>query len=304
MAKFCHACGNALVEGSQFCNKCGAKVMNAQQPVQQQPVQQPVYQQPVQQPVYRQPIYQQPQPKQSSNGALIVCLTMLGVAMIIAGAFIIPGRIKEAKRPDFPASDEILNEEIDWEPVNESEVMQELVDAGFSVNEGDISVNTDTGVSETVYVESPYSTYDRPTYEEFNWYLSDVKFNGVPVDADVLEEAAEREGGWKALIIMYPQESLDKQEYYLLNVSVENIDTIYANIWFDWYLYFMHNSEYYDQTDIEDTCFECMNYGFGYYAQSPMFLDFPVFYEYGGTQYAVGSLLTVDGDSCDVVMMR
>jgi ABC-type multidrug transport system permease subunit len=57
---FCQQCGAQIDDKALFCNNCGTRTNNVQQPVQQQPVQQPVYQQPMQQPYVQQPVQQQP----------------------------------------------------------------------------------------------------------------------------------------------------------------------------------------------------------------------------------------------------
>ena len=77
---FCQQCGAQIDDKALFCNNCGTRTNNVQQPVQQQPVQQPVYQQPMQQP------YVQAQPKKKVNGKLIA---IIGGAVAVVAAIVV-----------------------------------------------------------------------------------------------------------------------------------------------------------------------------------------------------------------------
>lgn len=151
-----------------------------------------------------------------------------------------------------------------------------------------------------------YSTDERPDAEDFDWYTSDVVFNGMPLDAEPFDSLGAAVGNWKGMIMYFLDEKLENVAIEMLNV---NIDGGESEVYFiaDWYsMNWIEDGEeeYGLESDIDDTTF------IGTWSDGQLFVTVPEeitienFYMKDGMQYALGTINTSGGYSGVVALCR
>lgn len=161
---------------------------------------------------------------------------------------------------------------------------------------GSIPTPEETGAS--------LSTEERPDLEDFLWYTEDVAYDGVPSDADIIDNIGSLTGGWKAIIIYDPNNEYDAGAMEFLNVALAGTAES-LSLTLDWYQIFWANEgESFDETDMEDSVFSGKWENGGLWASGAGTIRLTQFYEQNGKQYAVGTMDTPDGIPALVALVR
>ncbi len=148
------------------------------------------------------------------------------------------------------------------------------------------------------------SAGERPDLEDFLWYIDEVVYDGVPYDANIIDDIGPLNGGWKALIIYDPDNEYDSSAMEFLNIAIEGTAES-LSLTLDWYQIFWANeSEFFDETDMEDSVFFGMWENGGLWASGAGTIHLTQFYELNGKQYAVGTMDTPDGTPALVALVR
>jgi hypothetical protein len=148
------------------------------------------------------------------------------------------------------------------------------------------------------------STEQRPDWEDFNWYIEDVVYDGVPSDANIIDNIGPLTGSWKALIIYDPDNEYDAGAMEFLNVALAGTAES-LSLTLDWYQIIWANAgEIYDETDMEDSVFSGKWESGGLWASGAGTIRLTQFYEQNGKQYAVGTMDTPDGIPALVALVR
>ena len=146
------------------------------------------------------------------------------------------------------------------------------------------------------------STTQRPSIEDFRWYLDDVEKNGVPKGVTRETDFNNLAANWKCLFIYDPEGKDTGRLYDFLTFTLSGAEGNGAVI-LDWSHMFAGDEDI-DATQMEDTVLN-MNWKNGtLYGYGPMNLSIKQFYSYNGAQYAIGTLTLPDGTEGLVAMTR
>ena len=148
------------------------------------------------------------------------------------------------------------------------------------------------------------STEERPDLQDFLWYTEDVAYDGVPSDANIIDNIDPLTGSWKALIIYDPNNEYDAGAMEFLNVALTGTtESLTLNL--DWYQIFWANEgESFDETDMKDSVFRGKWEKGGLWASGAGTIRLTQFYELNEKQYAVGTMDTPDGIPALVALVR
>lgn len=148
------------------------------------------------------------------------------------------------------------------------------------------------------------STEKRPDLEDFLWYTEDVAYDGVPSDANIIDNIDPLTGGWKAIIIYDPNDEYDAGAMEFLNIALAGTAES-LSLTLDWYQIFWANEgERFDETDMEDGVFSGKWENGGLWASGAGTIRLTQFYEQSGKQYAIGTMDTPDGIPALVALVR
>ena len=148
------------------------------------------------------------------------------------------------------------------------------------------------------------STEKRPDLEDFLWYTEDVAYDGVPSDANIIDNIDPLTGGWKAIIIYDPNDEYDAGAMEFLNIAFAGTAES-LSLTLDWYQIFWANEgERFDETDMEDGVFSGKWENGGLWASGAGTIRLTQFYEKNGKQYAIGTMDTPDGIPALVALVR
>lgn len=148
------------------------------------------------------------------------------------------------------------------------------------------------------------STEKRPDLEDFLWYTEDVAYDGVPSDANIIDNIDPLTGGWKAIIIYDPNDEYDAGAMEFLNIALAGTAES-LSLTLDWYQIFWANEgESFDETDMEDGVFSGKWENGGLWASGAGTIRLTQFYEKNGKQYAIGTMDTPDGIPALVALVR
>ena len=152
--------------------------------------------------------------------------------------------------------------------------------------------------------EASLSTEKRPDLGDFLWYTEDVAYDGVPSDANIIDNMGLLTGSWKALIIYDPNNEYDASAMEFLNIALAgNAENLSLTL--DWYQIFWANEgESFDETDMEDGVFNGKWENGGLWASGAGTIHLTQFYELNEKQYAVGKMDTPDGTPALVALVR
>lgn len=219
---------------------------------------------------------------------LIAALIAANVIMLVVGILTIPPNLWSAaeKEPQVPRAEPTA-------PVTPSPEEE----APPATTESDsILASEGTGMS--------LSTEERPDLEDFLWYTEDVAYDGVPSDANIIDNIDPLTGSWKALIIYDPNNEYDAGAMEFLNVALAGTAES-LSLTLDWYQIFWANEgENFDETDMEDSVFLGKWEKGGLWASGAGTIHLTQFYELNGKQYAVGTMDTPDGTPALVALVR
>ena len=219
---------------------------------------------------------------------LIVALIAANVIMLVVGVFTIPPNLLsvDAKGTPAPGTEQTV-------PITPSPEEQTTP---ATTESGGVPSPEETGAS--------LSTEKRPDLEDFLWYTEDVAYDGVPSDANIIDNIDPLTGGWKAIIIYDPNDEYDAGAMEFLNIALagtaENL-----SLTLDWYqIFWASEGESFDETDMEDTVFNGKWENGGLWASGAGTIRLTQFYEKNGIQYAVGTMDTPDGIPALVALVR
>ena len=219
---------------------------------------------------------------------LIAALIAANVIMLVVGILTLPPNLRSAdgKGPPAPGTEQTA-------PVTP---LQEEQPPPETVESGDIPAPEETGGS--------LSTEERPDLEDFLWYTEDVAYNGVPADANIIDNIGPLTGSWKALILYDPDNEYDAGAMEFLNIALAGTAES-LSLTLDWYQIFWTNEgESFDETDMEDSVFSGKWESGGLWASGAGTIRLTQFYEQSGKQYAVGTMDTPDGTPALVALAR
>ena len=219
---------------------------------------------------------------------LIAVLIAANLLMLAIGILTIPPNLPSAagKEPPAPRIEQTA-------PATPSPEEQTPPAATES---GSIPAPEETGVN--------LSTEERPDLGDFLWYTEDVAYDGVPSDANIIDNISPLTGSWKALIIYDPNNEYDAGAMEFLNVALAGAAES-LSLTLDWYQIFWANEgESFDETEMEDTVFRGKWENGGLWASGAGTIHLTQFYELNGKQYAVGTMDTPDGIPALVALVR
>lgn len=219
---------------------------------------------------------------------LIAALIAANVIMLVVGILTIPPNLRSADGKGPPA--------LGTEQTAPVTPLQEEQPPPETVESGDIPAPEETGGS--------LSTEERPDLEGFLWYTEDVAYNGVPADANIIDNIGPLTGSWKALILYDPDNEYDAGAMEFLNIALAGTAES-LSLTLDWYQIFWANEgESFDETDMEDSVFLGKWEKGGLWASGAGTIHLTQFYELNGKQYAVGTMDTPDGTPALVALVR
>ena len=219
---------------------------------------------------------------------LIAALIAANVIMLVVGILTIPPNLRSADGKGPPALG--TEQTAPFTPLQEEQPPPETVESG------DIPAPEETGGS--------LSTEERPDLEDFLWYTEDVAYNGVPADANIIDDISSLTGSWKALIVYDPDNEYDAGAMEFLNIALAGTAES-LSLTLDWYQIFWTNEgESFDETDMEDSVFSGKWESGGLWASGAGTIRLTQFYEQSGKQYAVGTMDTPDGTPALVALAR
>ena len=219
---------------------------------------------------------------------LIAALIAANVIMLVVGVFTIPPNLRSTAVKKSPAPRA--------EQTSPATPSPEEQTPPAATESGSIPAPEVTGVS--------LSTEERPDLEDFLWYTEDVVYDGVPSDANIIDNIDPLTGSWKALIIYDPNNEYDAGAMEFLNVALAGTAES-LSLTLDWYQIFWANEgESFDETDMEDSVFLGKWEKGGLWASGAGTIHLTQFYELNGKQYAVGTMDTPDGTPALVALVR
>lgn len=222
------------------------------------------------------------------NKILAAILIAANVIMLVIGILTIPPNLRSADRKEPPAPGTEQTKPVTLSPKEET--------PPAATESGSIPAPEVTGVS--------LSTAERPNLEDFLWYTEDVAYDGVPSDANIIDNIGPLTGSWEALIIYDPNNEYDAGAMEFLNVALAGTAES-LSLTLDWYQIFWANEgESFDETDMEDSVFSGKWESGGLWASGAGTIRLTQFYEQNGKQYAVGTMDTPDGIPALVAMVR
>ena len=220
--------------------------------------------------------------------AMTAVLIAANLLMLVIGILTIPPNLRSAAVKESPAPR--------TEQTAPATPSPEEQTPPAATESGSISAPEVTGVS--------LSTEERPDLEDFLWYTEDVVYDGVPSDANIIDNIGPLTGSWKALIIYDPNNEYDAGAMEFLNVALAGAAES-LSLTLDWYQIFWANEgESFDETDMEDGVFNGKWENGGLWASGAGTIRLTQFYEQSGKQYAIGTMDTPDGIPALVALVR
>ena len=219
---------------------------------------------------------------------LIAALIAANVIMLVVGVLTIPPNLPSAAVKEAPVPG--TEQTVLVTPASEKETPPAATESGS------IPAPEVTGVS--------LSTEERPDLEDFLWYTEDVVYDGVPSDANIIDNIDPLTGSWKALIIYDPNNEYDAGAMEFLNIALAGAAES-LSLTLDWHQIFWANEgESFDETDMEDGVFNGKWENGGLWASGAGTIRLTQFYEQSGKQYAIGTMDTPDGIPALVALVR
>ena len=157
------------------------------------------------------------------NKILPAILIVANIFMLMIGIITIPPNLRSGattKKPPVTKAEQTVPatppQEEEFPPVateSGSVVKPEETDSSLSIEEKD----TNLSMEETY---ASLSTEKRPDLADFLWYTEEVAYDGLPSDANIIDNIGSLTGSWKALIIYDPNNEYDAGAMEFLNVSL------------------------------------------------------------------------------------
>lgn len=145
-----------------------------------------------------------------------------------------------------------------------------------------------------------YSTYDKPSFEEFEWcYGQNGLVTSPPEKAEPITNAWGFTGGWKAMIVYNDGSGMREIDNCMITMSDDII-----TLTMDWYYSEVLNSEGSSMEDMDDTVFYGISTGGGLAVDGPSAITLNHFWKYGGKEYSVGTVNTASGSAAYIALVR
>ena len=222
------------------------------------------------------------------NKILPAILIAANLLMLVIGVLTIPPNLPSAAVKESPAPRTEQTALVT--PASEKETPPAATESGG------IPAPEVTGVS--------LSTEERPDSEDFLWYTEDVVYDGVPSDANIIDNIDPLTGSWKALIIYDPNNEYDAGAMEFLNVALAGTAESLSLTLDSYQIFWANEGESFDETDMEDSVFLGKWEKGGLWASGAGTIHLTQFYELNGKQYAVGTMDTPDGTPALVALVR
>jgi len=253
--------------------------------------------------------------------SLIAVLIAANLLMLVIGILTIPTNLRGAagKKTSVPGDEQTVavtpppeEETPPTTPSSEEETPpitsppeEETLPITPSLEEETPPATTESGsIPEPEETGVSLSTEERPDLGDFLWYTEDVAYEGVPSDANIIDNIGSLTGSWKALIIYDPDNQHDAGAMEFLNVALEGTEES-LSLTLDWYrIFWLNDGEGFDVSDMEDSVFSGKWENHGLWASGPGTIRLTQFYSYNGKQYAVGTMDTPDGIPANVALVR
>ena len=333
----CANCGTALPDGARFCDECGAPVAvqqaqpavsqqaYPQQPAQQatsQPQLQQIYQVPMPQPYPPQqmpaPYPQQPNPpKGNSKAPIIIGIAVAVIVIAIAAVMFFLDPLKMFHKEDPNRNGNASNTvQVDNGNNANSQTSGNAQPAENAENKpsnnassSSASANAEAKPSNTQPQAQPsgeekakaLSTTERPAPADFAWATSEMRIQGTPpADKAKITDFKSACGSWKGYIIYNP--ASPNIEYYL-TLSLGGVPDA-AALGATWhYTVTSATGEQRDSTD-PDTMFNGKWNNGTVDAIGAGHLQINAFWEDGGKQYGIGTMMLPDGTQGTLLLTR
>ena len=339
---FCPNCGKQNRQGADFCAGCGTKLPASPQA---QPVQQTVRYPAPEPLQPQQPSAPQPQAKEANPVMIFVITMLIGLILIAAFLlFIKPGYLinSDSSRADTSSvsdgseKDDTSSKttkktkkkdsssDSDSSKATTTKKRKKKTDTTTSAPETETETTTTTAAAtekpkqtqattdktldakNKAYAEAgQYSTYARPSFDEFEWCFGQNGLIYTPSSGvDMITEPLGFTGGWKAMVIYNPSNYAGTFIRELDNVDIGvNGDAVDLTI--DWYLMSYDTSETYNEEDMEDTLFLGSVSGSGFNVSSgETTLTMNYFWKADGKEYALGTIQLPDYTSAYIALIR
>ncbi|MBR2810928.1 MAG: zinc ribbon domain-containing protein [Solobacterium sp.] len=301
---FCEKCGTRLPDDAVFCENCGNKVS-------QESYIPPQFQEPETEP--------QPVEKKSSGGIGKLILTVLLLAVLAGGGYLIwhiffevhdPGYIpgpypgnntasvtentnQDVTVTDVPQSEPVVipdtpqSEPASDNPVPDNPVVTEPANPGNDVpGFPDVPQGTEHSYSD-------YSTTQKPGYDEFSWLAGDYFFS-----YDKVTDTGLLLGGWKAML-RYPMYGSDLANLNLdVNQDGTVSGTLTGNVFVDMEGNFSENMYTLEMSGVLMDGYLTLT------DHDKLYISIDDFREHDGMQYAMGTGETTSGTEVTVLLMR
>ena len=219
---------------------------------------------------------------------LIAALIAANVIMLVVGVFTIPPNLRStaAKKSPAPRAEQTS-------PATPSPEEQT---PPTTTESGGVPSPEETGAS--------LSTEKHPDLEDFLWYTEDVAYDGVPSDANIIDNIDPLTGGWKAIIIYDPNDEYDAGAMEFLNIALAGTAESLSLTLDGNQIFWANEGESFDETDMEDGVFNGKWENGGLWASGAGTIRLTQFYEQSGKQYAIGTMDTPDGIPALVALVR
>lgn len=168
---------------------------------------------------------------------------------------------------------------------------------------GEGFADIEQGIEETDGSQSgaaPADAAGRPELSDFDWYLNDFMYNGLPEDAQ-RRELTELTGSWKALTVYDPTMEYDSYVQELSNMEItvgESAVTLAAN----YYKIFIPGEGSYEIDGVSIFTGHLRNGAVSLTGAGNLYIT--DFYRLGDSEYALGSLVAPDGIPANVALVR
>ena len=342
--RFCPRCGRPAAESQAFCENCGTPLQNTAAPAYPNPSAPPPPRNPFGQAPAPQFPYAgyQPDPPKKSKAGLIAGISV-GAAVLAALAavllFVRPGFLKKdvgssgtgtayfsvqssgtqssassgssgqngaspfqtqttAQSPSAVSEEEETDAGNPDEPGSPAEPAEAVPSGTGSGNasSGETASPADTPSA------ADFSDLGRPAHADFDW-LQDVVFRDVyPENSEIFKDADTINGRWKGMFLFPDGDAISVME--LVNAEIMAGDRA-VTVVIDPYMVNFDNSEYEDESDMNDYSFDgAIDDGSINSFSDFGNLELDVFFAAGGKQYALGYFTVQSGERAYVGLVR
>ena len=294
----CPFCGVKLELDSVFCDECGHKISGVGKQIQTEKTKNPK------------------NGNQNRKLPSVISLSVLSVLLVLVIASVI-----WKTSTDKPKNSRIKNTETgvtetrrrrDTELSDPAEVTESKENRESVTNEkptsasesSELPVTGQTGDPEIKHDPAGYQTSDMSKMADFQWITYEIMYGNVPDDVELLTDAYEISGGWKAYIVDdYSGENsvyIERLCNCYISGSSQDLEVV---IQWD-YLFNGASNESYSEKDNPDSFFNGSLSDGSLYATGAGSIYIRGFWYKDGKEYALGTMTWVDGLTSTVYLVR